>query len=257
MDTNFLLEHIPQLEGIEKVKQCANYIKKAKKIAVITGAGMSTDSGIPDFRTKKGLYSKNPVDILSRQHFFSKPKEVYNFLENYIRIINKKKPNEGHYILSSLEKLNKNIFIITQNIDSLHSKSGSNNVIEVHGTLNTATCQKCGKKYNTNEIIRSDGTMNYYCDCNKRGLIKPDCVLFGEDVKHLREIKQIVKECDLLLVLGTSLTVYPVAKLPNYLKAEVPIIIINENNTYLDEDRMSIVFHNNISNTLKQIMEYV
>lgn len=258
----FLMSAIPQLEGEGKLKQCAEFIKKAKKIVVITGAGMSTDSGIPDFRSREGIYSKKPKDIFSRHNFFMKPHEVYSFIRDYINIINVK-PNEGHYSLAELEKMGKEVIIITQNIDGLHSQSGSSQVYEVHGTLNTATCQnpKCRKQYPIREVIKDNGEFNYYCNCKEgkgtRNLIKPDCVFFGEDIKHGKEIFKIVKNCDLLMVLGTSMVVQPVATLPQYIRADVPIIVINEEPTYLDEDRMSIVFHKNIKDTLKNIMKYI
>lgn len=261
MNSKFL-SYVPQLEGEDKLKQCAEFIEKANKIAIITGAGMSTDSGIPDFRSKEGIYSKKPKDIFSKHNFFMNPHQVYLFIKDYINIINVK-PNEGHYCLTELEKMGKEVTIITQNIDGLHSRAGNSKVLEVHGTLNTATCQnpKCRKQYSIGEVIKDNGQFSYYCNCKKdksrSNLIKPDCVFFGENIKYGEQIFKIVNNCDLLMVLGTSMVVHPVAILPQYIKAGVPIIVINKDATGIDQDRMSVVFHENIKDTLKNIIQYI
>lgn len=244
----------------DKIKFVAELIKNTNNICVLTGAGMSTDSGIPDFRSKEGLYKKKPKDILSRKSFFYKTEETFKFMAEYFNMINKE-PNQGHYILAEWEKKGKNITILTQNIDGLHKKAGNTKVIEIHGTMNTSTCQRCGKKYDTKDIIKEDGSLNYYCNCieehTRKNLIKPNIVLFDESIKHGKEAFTIAKRCDLMLILGTSLRVFPFADIPKGVKVTTPIIIINQDATMYDDDRQSIVFHDNISKTLSKINDYL
>ena len=247
------LPYIPYLKGEDLLKQCAYFINRANKIAVLTGAGMSTDSGIPDFRSKNGLYSKTPESILSLSNFKKNPKEVYDFLYKYLNTLDVK-PNRGHLILKEIEDMGKEVNIITMNIDHLHTKSGSSKVYEFHGSLDKAKCLKCGKIYDINEII-NNGEYNYNCSC--KGLIKPNIVLYEEDVYHYDKAKEIMLECDLILIMGTSMVVNPFATLPSEAKIDTPMIIINETPTYLDNDRMAMVIHDNISETLNKIINHI
>lgn len=254
------LPYIPYLKGEDLLKQCAYFINKSNKIAILTGAGMSTDSGIPDFRSKSGLYSKAPESILSLSNFNNNPDEVYEFLYKYINTLNVK-PNRGHLILKEIEDMGKEVNIITMNIDHLHAVNS--NVIEFHGSLDKAKCLKCSKIYDIDEIIQvekfnflmEDIKYKYNCECG--GLIKPNIVLYGEDVYHYEKAKQIMSECDLIIVMGTSMVVNPFASLPSEAKADTPIIIINKTPTYLDNDRMAMVIHDNISETLDKIINHI
>lgn len=249
------LPYIPYLTGEDAIKQCAYFINRSNNIVVLTGAGMSTDSGIPDFRSKTGLYSKTPEYTLSLYNFNKNPKEVYDFLYKYLNTINVK-PNRGHLAIKEIEDMGKEVNVITMNIDHLHSIN--KNVIEFHGSLDKAKCLKCGKIYNIDEVIkRNDDEVKYDYNCDCGGLIKPNIVLYGEDVYDYVKAKEIASKADLLIVLGTSMVVNPFASLPNECSSEIPIIIINETPTYLDNDRMAIVIHDNISNTLDKIINHI
>lgn len=243
--------YVKELNGIDKIKQSAYFLGKAKKIAIITGAGTSTDSGIPDFRSNTGIYSEIPEEIFDINYFKRNPQTLQKLL---INLFNNKdyKPNEIHNILTELQE-EKDITIITQNIDSLNEKSGSKKVLHIHGLLNTGHCEQCKEKVN---LQWEKGLVNLYdltCDCG--GYIRPDIVFYGEEVKHLSEAINAVKMADLILILGTSLKVYPVAELPSYANAETPIIIINRDKIELGkEERMSVNFQNDIANTLKAIL---
>lgn len=149
---SFYIENVSEKE---KYEQCRYFIKEAKNICVLTGAGMSTNAGIPDFRSKNGWYSKEPEDILSFTNFIRNPKEVYSFLYRYYKLIDVE-PSNAHKLIAKLEDTNKNITIITQNIDKLHQKSGSTDVIEYHGGLDRANCIVCGKEYDIEKVLNDN-----------------------------------------------------------------------------------------------------
>lgn len=227
----------------EKYKQCAYFIKEAKNICVLTGAGISTNVGIPDFRSKNGWYSKDSEDILSFNNFIKNPKEVYSFLYRYYKLIDVE-PSISHKLISSLENMDKNVTIITQNIDKLHQKSGSTDIIEYHGGLDRANCVMCNKEYDIksvlNENINKDN-FNYKCECG--GYIKPNITLFEEDILEDSFAQKEISKADLVIIIGTSLQVSPFCTLPFYAHIDTPFIIINKNPTYLDDNRMSIPIH--------------
>lgn len=246
--------YVTKLENIEdRYKQCAYFIGNAEKIAVVTGAGISTDSGIPDFRSNNGIYSYNPEKLFDINYYKKKPQDLQKVL---IELFNGRvfKPNNGHTLLKKLEE-DKDVTIITQNIDNLHEKAMSSNVLHVHGTLDSATCFQCKSKKVLNWENNSISLQSLSCDCG--AYYRPDIVFYNENIKYFNEAINAVKDCDLLIVLGTSLSVYPVANLPSYTLADTPIIIINNTETSLDNDRMSVVFHNNIAITLENIMSYL
>ena len=243
------------------IERCVDVIKKSNNTMVITGAGMSTESGIPDFRSQSGLYKNayRAEDILEQSFFYENPKEFYEFVEKYLYVKNVK-PNVGHEILAKWEKKGYINAIATQNIDGLHQAAGNKNVIEMHGTMITATCQKCGKKYKLEDIINKDYDGNYYCSCSpksRRSLIKPDIVLYGEAVPKMAEAFELVGSVDLLIILGTSLVVYPVASIPNYLKRGASMIIINYSQTPYENAANCINIHNGIGDTLQEIDRYI
>ena len=150
---NFYIEQTNNVE--EKYVQSAYFIKNAKNICVLTGAGISTNTGIPDFRSKNGWYNKEPEDILSFDNFIKDPKEVYAFLYKYFKLINVE-PSKSHKILAELEDMKKNIAIITQNIDKLHHKAGSTDIIEFHGGLDKAECILCNKEYDITRVLNEN-----------------------------------------------------------------------------------------------------
>ncbi|MGV3465019.1 MAG: NAD-dependent protein deacylase [Heyndrickxia sp.] len=243
---------------------CTNLIRNAKNIVVLTGAGISTESGIKDFRSKTGIYSLAPEYILSLDYFYQHPKEFYQFaIENLYHPDSM--PNKGHEILAKWEKAGKVATIITQNIDGLHQKAGSKNVIEFHGTMKTASCLNCEKSYSTDEMLNRMETMDDFYVCNncstKKTLerfIKPDVVLFGDTGKWFsmegyHTIIQSVKEADFVLVLGTSLLVTPFSTFPQYRMQGTPLCIINKGETPYDFGRHTYVIHESIGQTMMEI----
>jgi NAD-dependent deacetylase len=246
------------------IQTCTSLIQNAKKIVVLTGAGISTESGIKDFRSRTGIYKLAPEYILSLDYFYKHPKEFYQFAVKNLYHPDAI-PNKGHQILEKWEKDGKVSTVITQNIDGLHQKAGSKNVIEFHGTIKTATCLNCGKIYTTDEMVNRLETLEdfYVCDhCvtknKEEHYIKPDVVLFGDTGKWFSEegfntIIQLMNEADLILVLGTSLLVTPFSLFPRYRRQGVPLVIINKGDTPYDFTPDTYVIQDSIGYTLTEI----
>jgi len=245
---------------------CVTLIKNAKNIVVLTGAGVSTESGIKDFRSRTGVYQLAPEYILSLDYFYQNPKEFYQFaLDNLYHP--EALPNAGHEILSKWEREGKVSHIITQNIDGLHQKAGSKSVIEFHGTMKTASCLHCDKSYTTEEMLNRFHTINefYICDyCDtpqkRERFIKPDVVLFGDTgkwftVEGFNKILHTIEEADCLLVLGTSLKVTPFSTFPQYRRNSTPLIIINIGDTPYDTDQNTFVIPESIGKSLSLLDE--
>jgi NAD-dependent deacetylase len=213
-------------------------INKSEKICVITGAGISTASGIPDFRGKKGIYTDNSENIFDLKRFLDNPDKFYSLGKKFFSVLFNAKPNSSHYLLVKLEKLGKIDMIITQNIDDLHKKAGSQKIIEIHGNFTEFKCLKCDYKTDIDKILDkiSKGEIPYCEKCDNP--LKPNVVFFGEKTDSIKTNKAIksASESDLCLVLGSSLTVQPVAKIPEYaLDNDAKLIIINKGQTYLDD----------------------
>lgn len=254
------------MRDIQKVKEL---LKGAKNIVVLTGAGMSTASGIPDFRSKTGLYKSNPENILSREYFFKKPKKFYEFIKDNM-YYPEAKPNLGHEILADWEKQGKKITIITQNVDGFHKEAGNKEVIEFHGTIKTAKCHNkdCQKEYILKDIMEKEKQEEdfFYCDCetkeqNQR-IIKPNVVLFGEegewfDKSKFYELCCMVYDADLVFILGTSLQVYPFSELPKYrnIDHKTPMVIVNKGKTSFDNKEYVYTYDEDISKILNLINE--
>lgn len=213
------------------------YIDEAKRIVFFGGAGVSTESGIPDFRSSEGIYTNNlsAEEIVSSDYFYSHPKEFYEFFFSKMVFPNAK-PNSCHNYLANLEK-RKEISIITQNIDGLHQKAGSNNVYEIHGNAYNYTCTHCKKKYTYNDI--KGFTLPLRCPiCHS--LIKPDVVLYGESLNEKTVLDAVnkISQADLLIVGGTSLKVYPAATFIYYYRGSKKVYIeknlINKLPNYLN-----------------------
>ncbi|ULT54741.1 NAD-dependent protein deacylase [Neobacillus drentensis] len=250
------------------METCTQILKDAKNIIVLTGAGISTESGIKDFRSRTGIYKLAPEYILSLDYFYKFPKEFYQFaIENLYHP--EAVPNKGHQILAKWESEGKVSSIITQNIDGLHQKAGSTNVIEFHGTIKTATCQNCGKTYATSEMITRLETIEDFYVCShcktKRKedrFIKPDVVLFGDtgewfSMEGFNHILNQIRKADCLLVVGTSLKVTPFSTFPQYKSAGVPVIIINKGDTPYDFAPNTFVIKESIGTTLMTMNENV
>ena len=208
-----------------------------------TGAGISTASGIPDFRGPNGLWKKYSPEIASIDYLKRDPKGFWEFYSQRMRGLFEARPNEAHYALAKLEKMGIIKYVITQNIDGLHQKAGSQNVIELHGTMQRSYCSSCFKQYDSREVLKmiDEGNLPPKCSCG--GIIRPDVVLFGEPVKDFDLAVRIAYEADLVLVIGSSLTVYPANLIPQIVKEERggSLIIINADETPLDHEADVII----------------
>lgn len=216
------------------------------------GAGVSTESGIPDFRSKDGLYNQKykfpPEEILSHHFFVNNTADFYEFYRNKMNSL-KYDPNITHIKLAKLE--NKGILkgIITQNIDGLHQKAGSKNVLELHGSVYRNYCMKCNKFYDANYVFDSKNIP--YCECG--GIIKPDVVLYEESLDYtvLENSISLISSCDTLIIGGTSLTVYPASGLIKYFKGR-NLILINKDVTSFDKIA-SLVINDSLGNVFSNI----
>jgi NAD-dependent deacetylase len=236
-------------KGIERLK---DYISNSDNIVFFGGAGVSTESGIPDFRSTDGLYFQKyrfpPETMLSRTFFYANTEEFYDFYKKKMISVDAK-PNKAHAKLSELEKSGKLKSVITQNIDGLHQKAGSVNVLELHGSIYRNLCTKCGGKYGIDAVINAAGVP--YCDCG--GIIKPDVVLYEEtlDDAVVSGSKLHISNADVLIVGGTSLAVYPAAGLINYYGGD-KLVLINKSETPYD-GRANLIIRERIGEVLGQI----
>lgn len=237
-------------------EKAAQMIKESRSSVVLTGAGISTESGIPDFRSPgSGLWEKvNPMEALSTEVLYNDPKKFYSFGFNIITSMKDAVPNKSHYMIAKLEELGLIDLLVTQNIDGLHYKAGNRNVYEVHGTTRTCSCIKCREKYDIALIEKRvrEGEIPPKCRC--RGIIRPDVVLFGDmlpDCFYESIIK--VEAAELLIVVGSSLSVAPVSHLAEICKK---LMIINIGETYYDS-KSEIIIREKISVALERIMEYI
>lgn len=230
-------------------KEIKKLINTSENIVFFGGAGVSTDSGIPDFRSDTGIYKEQynypPETILSNNFFTSNTYDFYNFYRNKMLFLDAK-PNKTHEVLADLEKEGKLKAVITQNIDGLHQLAGSKNVLELHGSVYRNYCVKCGKFYDIYEIIKEDDVP--CCSCG--GIIKPDVVLYGESLDYnvINKSMDFISKADILIVGGTSLGVYPAAGLINYYRGN-KLILINKTPTPMDK-QADFIFHGNISEIL-------
>lgn len=216
---------------IEKFQQM---IMQSQKIVFFGGAGVSTESGIPDFRSVDGLYNQKydypPETILSHSFYMSKTKEFFRFYREKMLFLNAK-PNKAHIALAKMEKAGKLTAVITQNIDGLHQKAGSKNVLELHGSVLRNYCEKCRSFYDAQYILESKDVP--LCTCG--GRVKPDVVLYEEGLNQqiLQDSIQAIKEADMLIIGGTSLAVYPAAGLIDYYTGD-KLVLINKTSTPRD-----------------------
>ena len=214
---------------------------------VLTGAGVSTASGIPDFRGPNGLYSRVSPRVFELDFFMTYPEEYYKIALDRIHTMAGKEPNDNHFMLASLEDHGLIKSVITQNIDGLHKRSGTENVIELHGNLSTFKCLKCERVY---EIAVVEGMARQVgvprCDCG--GLIKPCIIFFGEQLPYeaLMKAQEYARSCNLFITMGTSLSVFPAADLPILtVKNNGRLFIINDEETQFDRIA-SVVYHCNL-----------
>jgi NAD-dependent deacetylase len=217
----------------DPVLQMAQLIDEARSIAVLTGAGISTNAGIPDFRGPQGLYVTKKYDadrIFDIHAFYSDPKPFYEFAHDFLGLEEKIQPTAAHRFLSLLEDTGKLTGIVTQNIDALHQKAGSRAVYEMHGSFWTSSCIECGAPYDY-PTLKARMARSFVPQCNCGAVIKPDIVFFGENVKHYDQAAQLAQESDLFLVIGSSCAVFPAAMIPTL--APGKIVIINKGRVHL------------------------
>lgn len=224
------------MERIKDIDILETWIESSNNIVFFGGAGVSTESNIPDFRSVDGLYHQKydypPEKILSHSFFLSHPEEFYRFYKDKMVYINAK-PNDAHKILAQWEQEGKVKAVITQNIDGLHQKAGSQKVLELHGTVYKNYCMRCGKEYELEWMLEQEGVP--HCSCG--GIIRPDVVLYEEglDQKVIQDAVSFIEEADVLIIGGTSLMVYPAAGLIEYYKGN-KLVLINKSMTPYDKE---------------------
>jgi NAD-dependent deacetylase len=244
------------------INTAARLISSASSGVVLTGAGISTPSGIPDFRTPgSGIWSRfNPMEVASRSAFRYQPEKFFGWLHPLAQKMFAALPNPAHYALAILEKAGYLQTIITQNIDGLHQKAGSEHVLEVHGTMETLTCVGCYRKFPSGEIISGfidKGAPPHCPDCDQ--LLKPDVILFEEQLPKETWLKaqKACQNCGVILVAGSSLEVTPVATLPQRaLENNAKLLIINQLPTYLDS-RAEVCIQRDVAEILPLISQAV
>ena len=244
------------LQGSEKMsdqmEQLRTIIKEASRIVFFGGAGVSTESGIPDFRSQDGLYHQKwkapPETILSRDYLMHQTEDFFRFYHEKMLYPNAK-PGIVHEKLAQWEKEGKLLSIVTQNIDGLHQMAGNKRVWELHGSVHRNYCLKCGKRYGMDRMLQSDGIP--YCDCG--GMIRPDVVLYQEGLDEgvLYHAIEDIRSSDLLIVGGTSLTVYPAAGLLRYYSGG-PLVLINRSETPYDS-AADLVFHESLGEIFSRL----
>lgn len=241
---------------IEKLTQI---LRNSNNIVFFGGAGVSTESNIPDFRSANGLFNArlnmtlSPEQLVSHTYFIRFPEEFFNFYKAKL-IYPEAKPNGAHIALANLEKLGKLKAIITQNIDGLHQAAGSKNVFELHGSIHRNYCIKCNDSYDMDFILNSKGIPT----CPKcSGTVRPDVVLYEEglDESVLKGAIDAISKADTLIIGGTSLVVYPAANLINYFKGK-NLVLINKSSTSADS-RADLVIHDSIGKVLSESVNFL
>lgn len=239
----------------EKLQQFVEIINHSDNIVFFGGAGVSTESGIPDFRSVDGLYNQQyqypPETILSHSFFMQNPGEFYRFYRNKM-IYKDAKPSTTHLALAKLEQSGKLKAVITQNIDGLHQAAGSKNVIELHGTVLKNYCMSCGQFYDLDAVMSGEDIPR----CSRcGGMIKPDVVLYEEGLneKDLRDAVRYISEADVLIVGGTSLGVYPAAGLINYYQGD-KLILINKSQTAFDK-KADLLINDALGTVFQTVMD--
>lgn len=237
----------------QNLDRLAGMLRKARRAVFFGGAGVSTESGIPDFRSVDGLYSQQwaypPETILSHAFFQRKTEEFYRFYRQKM-LFPSAKPNPAHLALAQLEEKGILSAVITQNIDGLHQAAGSRNVIELHGSVLRNHCVKCGKFFSMEDILNSEGVPR--CPCG--GVIKPDVVLYGESLpmEAIEGAAEAISAADLLIIGGTSLSVYPAAGFVQSYSG--PLVIINRSPTMMDR-RADLLISEPIGRTMEAVMK--
>ena len=240
---------------MDSIDQLVKYIKNSKNIVFFGGAGVSVESGIPDFRSADGIYNQKsklqyrPEDIISHSFFMEHTDLFYEFYKKKMCYPNAK-PNAAHKYFADLEKKGKNVTVVTQNIDGLHQAAGSNRVYELHGSIHRNYCERCGRLFGLQYVLNADGVP--MCDKCK-GMIKPDVVLYEEplDENIIQLAISAIMTCETLIIVGTSLTVYPAAGFIRYFRGR-NLIVINKQETNYD-NMCDLVFNEDIIKVIDNI----
>jgi NAD-dependent deacetylase len=238
----------------ERVDLLEQWIRESSNVVFFGGAGVSTESGIPDFRSVDGLYNQQydypPETIISHSFYRRNPEEFYRFYKNKM-LFPDAQPNAAHKALAKLEQQGTVRAVITQNIDGLHQAAGSREVLELHGSVHRNYCTRCGKFYGLSDILGMDGVP--HCTCG--GIIKPDVVLYEEglDQDTLRKAVHYIQEAEILIIGGTSLTVYPAAGLIDYYRGK-KLVLINKSVTPMD-DRADLVINEPIGAVFERFLK--
>lgn len=233
----------------EKLEQLKQWIDGSSNIVFFGGAGVSTESGIPDFRSVDGLYNQQydypPETIISHSFYMRRPEEFYRFYKDRM-LFPEAQPNAAHKALAALESQGKLKAVITQNIDGLHQMAGSREVMELHGSVHRSYCVRCGKFHSLDYVVHSQGVPR--CDCG--GVIKPDVVLYEEglDSRILQKSIDYIRAADVLIIGGTSLVVYPAAGLIDYYRGS-KLVLINKSATARDS-QADLIISGNIGQVL-------
>ncbi|MFP5180900.1 NAD-dependent protein deacylase [Bacillus altitudinis] len=237
-----------------KVAALRERLSKASHITVLSGAGMSTESGIPDFRSTGGLWTEDTsrMEAMSRSYFLSHPHQFWpKFKELFqMKMSGEYEPNAGHAFLANLEKQGKRVDIFTQNIDGLHKKAGSQHVYELHGSIQTATCPSCESTYELPYLLQEEVPVCERISSDGRAcgrVLKTDVVLFGDMVKHFDQVEKSLQQTDMLLVMGTSLEVAPARYIPEDAAHHPSIFKVMMNLSETEFDPLfDLVFHERI-----------
>jgi len=249
-------------QTLTNIDYVVELLHKAKRAVVLTGAGISTPSGIPDFRSEgTGLWSRDePLEVASLNTFRTDPERFFVWFRPLANLIFNAKPNLAHIALANLEKAERVHSIITQNIDALHQKAGAKNVIEMHGTLRTLSCTQCFHQAEAQNYLKAFVEQGELPCCSQCGsLMKPNVILFGEQLPQQAwyEAQRESRQCDLMLVAGSSLEVLPVAGLPmQAIDRGAHLVILNNAATYLNV-RADVVIKEDVAEVLPAIAEQV
>ncbi len=239
-------------EREKKFLTLKKWVDESERIVFFGGAGVSTESGIPDFRSEDGLYrtkySVSPEEILSADYFARHTEEFYRFYRDKMLYLSAQ-PNAAHKKLAEWEQAGKLLGVVTQNIDGLHQKAGSKTVYELHGSVLRNTCLRCKKRFPVEKIVSSKGVPR--CECG--GVIKPDVVLYGEMLNDsvVQGAIEAIERADLMIVAGTSLTVYPAAGLIRYYRAS-RLVLINRDETPYD-GQCDLVLHEKVGEVFSKL----
>ena len=234
-----------------KINELKHIIDESEDIVFFTGAGISVPSGIPDFRSADGLYTNDlrAESIISHSYFISHPKEFYKFYKDKM-VYEDAEPNIAHKWIAKMEESGKSKGVITQNIDGLHLMAGSKNVVEIHGSIYRNHCMKCHKSYTLKDILKDEIPL---CDCG--GMIKPDVVLYEEALEYQDIIKAIsmIEKADTLIIIGTSLSVYPAAGFIDYFNGR-HLIVLNKGEIYTTI-KDALIINDDIINIINELQK--